>query len=211
MDNHTDMTINIAWIKRGLLLLLFGSLLWALNDQMNQRIAAEQEILRQERIIEVLFARDSLHRVRHTENLHLTSTYGIPLPYLELLREHTVRYDLDLEFMVALMRVESNYRPFAVSHKGAIGLMQIMPTTARWLDSTITRRDLFKPSVNIAFGCRYFRYLLDEFDQDYQLAATAYNLGPGRLTQLIAADYAFQYHFYYRVVNASYTVRFAVG
>lgn len=211
MDKEKERTVNLTWFKRGLLTVLIGSLLWALNDQIDHRIAAEQEIRRQERIIDVLFARDSLHRVRHAENLRLTGIYGIPFPYLELLRVWTARYDLDLEFMVALMRVESNYDPFAVSHKGATGLMQLMPATAQWLDSTITRRDLFRPSVNIALGCRYFRYLLDEFDQDYQLAATAYNLGPGRLSQLIAADYVFRYHFYYRVVNANYIVRYAVG
>jgi soluble lytic murein transglycosylase-like protein len=69
--------------------------------------------------------------------------------------------------------VESRYNPRAVSHRGAQGLMQLMPTTARWLGV----KDSFNPQANIDAGVRYFRRLLDRFNGDVKLALAAYNAG----------------------------------
>jgi soluble lytic murein transglycosylase-like protein len=73
----------------------------------------------------------------------------------------------------AVVRAESAYRPDAVSHKGAVGLMQLMPGTAERYGVS-DRRD---PAQNLSGGTRYLRDLLEMFDNDLQLALAAYNAG----------------------------------
>lgn len=73
----------------------------------------------------------------------------------------------------AVIRVESNFNPGAVSRKGATGLMQLMPDTGRRFGA----RDLVQPEENVMAGSRYLRYLLDLFDQNLELALAAYNCG----------------------------------
>ncbi len=83
------------------------------------------------------------------------------------------RYDVDAAFVSALIRAESNYEPRAVSRKGARGLMQLMPATARRLD---VQRP-FDPAANVRGGVRYLRELLDRFDGKPELVLAAYNAG----------------------------------
>jgi len=73
----------------------------------------------------------------------------------------------------AVVRAESAYRVDAVSHKGAIGLMQLMPATAKRLGVG----DAYNPAENLRGGSKYLRQLLDMFDQDLRLALAAYNAG----------------------------------
>jgi soluble lytic murein transglycosylase-like protein len=88
-------------------------------------------------------------------------------------------YDLDQKLIKAVIQVESNYNPLARSPKGAQGLMQLMPGTARDLEVS----DPYNPRQNIIGGSRYLRYLLDLFNNDLSLALAAYNAGPERVNQ----------------------------
>lgn len=103
---------------------------------------------------------------------------AFPLHYPELIDQAAERYDLDPMLIRAMIYVESSYRPQAVSPKGAVGLMQILPETATWLGATeIKAEDLVDPSVNIDLGSEYLRYLLDRFPTESS-ALAAYNAGP---------------------------------
>jgi len=84
------------------------------------------------------------------------------------------KYNLDPSLVRAIITVESNWQPYAVSKKGAMGLMQLMPATAR----EIGIRNPFDPEQNIEGGTRYLRTLLDMFNNDLRLALAAYNAGP---------------------------------
>jgi soluble lytic murein transglycosylase len=95
--------------------------------------------------------------------------------YDPLIEREARRSNLDASFVSALIRAESNYEPRAVSRKGARGLMQLMPATARRLS---VRRPL-DPTSNVRGGVQYLRELVDRFGHRPDLVLAAYNAGEG--------------------------------
>jgi len=96
-----------------------------------------------------------------------------PAPAGQFVRQYAAHYRVSPEFVAALIDVESRWNPLALSNKGAIGLMQLMPATAR-------RYGAFKPfdvEQNIAAGTRYVTALMWEFHGDLRLVAAAYYAG----------------------------------
>ncbi len=136
-------------------------------------------------------------------HLDLIRRYNIPYRYLEILAEVSREHDLDLEFMVGLMQVESSFNQNAVSDKDAYGLMQVRFSTALELDPTIeTFWQLYSPERNIRLGSEYFRKLLDRYGGDYRMAALAYNRGPTRLDTELSDNIDISDHYYRKIRTA---------
>ena len=95
--------------------------------------------------------------------------------YDALVNEHASRQALRPELVRAVIQVESGFNPRARSPKGAMGLMQLMPATARELGVA----NAFDPAENIRGGTVYLRRLLDRYDGSEELALAAYNAGAG--------------------------------
>ena len=92
----------------------------------------------------------------------------------DVVRRYANFYKLDQALVNAVIKVESDFNPNAVSRKGALGMMQLMPQTALMLKV----RDPLDPEENIRGGSRYLRMMLDQFKGDFDLALAAYNAGP---------------------------------
>jgi hypothetical protein len=94
-------------------------------------------------------------------------------PYDRMITIEAKRFGVDASLVSALIRAESNYEPRAVSRKGARGLMQLMPATARRLSVAYP----FDPVSNVRGGVRYLKELLDRFENRPELVLAAYNAG----------------------------------
>lgn len=95
----------------------------------------------------------------------------------EIIVKKADKYDLDPSLISAVIRTESAFNSRAISRKGAMGLMQLMPGTAREMGV----KDPFDPDENIEGGARYLKYLIDKYDGDLTRALAAYNAGPKRV------------------------------
>lgn len=105
-----------------------------------------------------------------------------PLEYEEPIRAEAARYDLDPALVAAVINTESGFAPDSRSGAGAVGLMQVLPDTARFIARQPNRPSpsperLAEPEVNIAYGARFLRYLIHRYGT-VGLALAAYNGGP---------------------------------
>ena len=94
--------------------------------------------------------------------------------YDPIIQEASLRYGLSFPLIKAIIRVESNFNAKAVSRKGALGLMQVMPYNLK----SLYINDPFDPKENIMGGSRYFKAMIDRFNGKLPLALAAYNAGP---------------------------------
>src|SRR6266568_2694492 len=102
-----------------------------------------------------------------------------PAEYEQLIKNCSDKYGVNLCLVKAVIHAESGYNPNAVSSKGASGLMQLMPGTARSLKVA----DRFNPKDNVEGGVKYLRFLLDTFRGDVSLAVAAYNAGLSKVAK----------------------------
>lgn len=96
------------------------------------------------------------------------------LPFGNAMALAAERHEVDGLLLAAVVETESRFRPKAVSPRGAVGLMQVLPATG----AMYGRNDLSDPHVNLDVGSRYLRRLLRDYDGDLELALAAYNAGP---------------------------------
>lgn len=112
--------------------------------------------------------------------------YRFPKPYLELYQKYSDYSNVPISFLYGISRQESMLNPRIKSPVGAVGLMQLMPDTARLVSkknkwSYRGPSDLVEPEYNIRLGSAYLKDMLSRFDNNRILAAAAYNAGPGRI------------------------------
>jgi soluble lytic murein transglycosylase len=112
-----------------------------------------------------------------------------PIPHAEAIKQYAVQYGQDPLLIAAIIRVESNFREDAVSRKGAVGIMQIMPDTAEWILKQEAFGDLTiqdagsRADAGIRLGTWYIRELARQFDGRLPVVLAAYNAGPSRVRQ----------------------------
>lgn len=96
-----------------------------------------------------------------------------PSAYDPMIRQASSRHGVDFALVKAIMHVESSFNPYAASNKGALGLMQVLPATARRHGVV----DFYDPHQNIEAGVRHLKYLTDKFNNKQYLIIAAYNAG----------------------------------
>ncbi|HVT44222.1 MAG TPA: lytic transglycosylase domain-containing protein [Thermoanaerobaculia bacterium] len=99
------------------------------------------------------------------------------IPFGSLIYREALKNDLAPELVAAVVKQESQFKPNARSHRGAQGLMQLVPRTGRWMGA----KDLMNPAQNIRAGAKYLKYLNERFDGDQQKVLAAYNAGEGNV------------------------------
>ena len=112
-----------------------------------------------------------------------------PVRYMDIIEANTG--ELDATWILAVIKAESSFRPQAESHRGAQGLMQLMPTTAEWVAELMGKTDfdpetVWQPEINIALGSFYLNWLYRYYNNNLDLAITAYNAGLGNVNRWLA-------------------------
>ena len=132
----------------------------------------------------------TLARTGYWDDLELR----FPLEHEELVTENARLHGIDIAWVFAVMRQESAFMSNARSHAGAMGLMQLMPATARQVAKNVLktppprRQDLFEPDTNIALGSAYLKQMKGRLGDSAVLATAAYNAGPHRVTRWLPEE-----------------------
>ena len=126
-----------------------------------------------------IFMRDIKKDKQLRTHFRLTNCVGNPAEFEPIINSCASEFGVDKSLVKAVIHAESGYDPNAVSVKGASGLMQLMPNTAR----SLKVGNSLDPAENIRGGVRYLRFLLDTFRGDECLALAAYNAGLSRVAQ----------------------------
>lgn len=152
---------------------------WALRNFSDQELLTAAEIARRHKMYD-----RAIGAAERTLNLHDFSLRYLA-PYRDALREHIREYGLDEAWVYGLMRQESRFATMAKSDAGAAGLMQIMPTTARWVAKKLGLKSyrqslIHQIDTNLRLGTYYLKTVLSWFDDSPVLASAAYNAGPSR-------------------------------
>lgn len=146
----------------------------------------------------------------------MASTVFTP-DFRSIIDDNSNRYGIDNRLVYAVIMAESGYDSQAKSPKGAIGLMQIMPSTAEWLsDAPVAESDLYNPKYNIELGVKLLSMYFTKYN-DFYAVLCAYNAGEGNLAKWLrneidiseppykeTADYIRRVKFYYNIYSTIY-------
>jgi len=130
-----------------------------------------------------------LFKYLKVQNIILKKIY--PIQYSEYVEEYSKENNIDPYMIYSIIKAESNFNPNVKSQSNAIGLMQLLETTAIEMsnitdENNITEKELYEPEINIKLGVLYYAYLVDRYKGNNILALTAYNAGMGNLDEWIS-------------------------
>lgn len=114
-----------------------------------------------------------------------TRGFGVSETLASQIGRAAAEFDIEPEVAFGLVKAESSFRNQATSRVGAVGLTQLMPRTASWMEPGVTTGELRDPETNLRIGFKYLRYLLDKYEGDEKLALIAYNRGPGTVDKAL--------------------------
>lgn len=123
---------------------------------------------------------------RHARVVVYAARYGISTELAREIENAAIAEGIDPDLAFRLVQVESSFDELAVSPAGALGLTQLMPATAEWLQPGITTDQIFDRRTNLRLGFRYLRLLLRVYDGRVDEALHAYNRGPGTVDRIRA-------------------------
>lgn len=123
--------------------------------------------------------------IRYAAQYHTTYTIA------HVLLTKATKYNIPHQLAFRVAQTESRFNPQAVSSSGAIGLVQVLPSTAFAMDSTSTRGMLFDPEYNTEMGFRFLRQMRRRYDGNWWKALVAYNQGPGYMDTMTATTHPY--------------------
>src|SRR5690606_14577305 len=119
------------------------------------------------------------------EKMQEYASYDLSRELAEQIYDSAIEAGIDPDIAFGLVRAESSFQNSATSYVGAVGLTQLMPATARWLERGITNSELRNPTTNLRIGFRYLKQLVEKYNGDTDLALVAYNRGPGTVDRIL--------------------------
>jgi soluble lytic murein transglycosylase-like protein len=141
------------------------------GEMIDEQVALEAEAMSRDEVIE-----DKLNRY---------SDFRLSRDMAEAIFDAAADAEIDPDIAFGLVRAESSFRNQATSPVGAVGLTQLMPRTAAWMEPGVTRTQLRNPDTNLRVGFKYLNYLLDKYKGNEDLALLAYNRGPGTVDRAL--------------------------
>jgi soluble lytic murein transglycosylase-like protein len=134
---------------------------------------------------ELAVARVQLERANAI--IEYSTHYGIAADLAAAIYDVALPEGVDPNLAFRLVKVESSFNPRAKSKVGALGLTQVLPSTARLYEPGLTTEQLYDRETNLRVGFRYLRDLLERYDGNLERALLAYNRGPGKVEELLGA------------------------
>jgi soluble lytic murein transglycosylase-like protein len=150
-------------------------------ERWRAMLAAEAERARAEAEAEAVGERD----LAIEQKLERYGDYALSRAMAEDIYDAAVEAGVDPELAFGLVKAESSFSNRATSPVGAIGLTQLMPRTAAWMEPGTTTRDLRDQRTNLRVGFKYLSYLIDKYRGNENLALLAYNRGPGTVDRVL--------------------------
>jgi len=132
---------------------------------------------------ELAIARAQVERANAV--IRYSGQYQIPADLAAAIYDIALSEGIDTDVAFRLVKVESQFKPKALSNKGAIGYAQVRLATARFYEPGLTEEQLFQRDVNLRIGFRFLRDLLRRYGGDLELALVSYNRGPGRVEEIL--------------------------
>ena len=130
-------------------------------------------------------AEDQRRESTITAKMAQYADFNLSREMAEDIYDMAIAAEIEPDIAFGLVRAESSFKNTATSYVGAVGLTQLMPATAKWLEKGITNSELRNPETNLRIGFKYLRQLTEKYHGDTDLALVAYNRGPGTVDKAL--------------------------